>query len=704
MKFLALLLATINLIPAPMECISKDGYFQVPRELTYSVTTGKILECQMSVADFEDFLTSSSCWKGAVPVKNKPSLKVSVGTRFYKGATEWGTQEGYELTVEAKGIAIRAATPQGAFYATQTLCQLLDGDKIPCCVIKDEPSYSYRGLMVDVSRHFFSVDCIVKQLDAMALLKMNRFHFHLVDGQGWRLELDSHPELVRQTAFREELMYGHPTHFINVPDGYVPGTVWDEPGCYGGYYSKEQIRQIVEYARKRGIDVIPEIEMPGHSTELYAVHPELFCTEIHKKSSICPGKEETFSFFAEIVSEVMDLFPSKYIHIGGDEAAKDNWRDCVDCQSRMRQENLKSVEELQSWFIGRMDRFVAAKGRHIIGWDEIMQGGLTQGATVMSWNGVEQGSEAMEMGHDVIMSPTKFCYLDYYQSAQQFEPMAIGGYVPLSKTYSFPMPESSHLLGIQGNLWTEYIVTQQHLEYMLYPRSFAIAELGWSPNEKRKDFEDFRQRALLLGEKMSEMGYTVFDLRQERPIDDSQGVQEIVSLANGKKCSLTLLDSGRTKKVGKSLTNGRNTGTVGALRFSEKAELVVDLETAQEIHVISPYFLRHNIDKSAALPSLVTFQVSSDGVDFRTIGTARPMLDDATLTWAIVPVNLFCREKEVRYIKLVVTPSETCLNLATHRETNISWDAHVGSGRFQQVGLTPEDYCKTIVMTEIVVN
>ena len=291
MKFLTIILATINLIPAPKECVCKDDYFQIPRELTYSVTTGQAPKCDMSVIDFENFL-ASCLGNEVVPVKKNPSLKVSIGTRFYKGATEWGTQEGYELSVEAKGIAIRAATPMGAFYALQTLFQLLDGNKIPFCTIKDEPSYPYRGIMVDVSRHFFSVDCILKQLDAMALLKMNRFHFHLVDGQGWRLELDSHPELVRQTAFREELMYGHPTHFKNIPDGYEPGTVWDEPGCYGGYYSKEQIRQIVEYASKRGIVVIPEIEMPGHSTELYAVHPELFCTEIHKKSSICPGQED----------------------------------------------------------------------------------------------------------------------------------------------------------------------------------------------------------------------------------------------------------------------------------------------------------------------------------------------------------------------------------------------------------------------------
>ncbi|MDY0102989.1 MAG: family 20 glycosylhydrolase [Lentimicrobium sp.] len=415
--------------------------------------------------------------------------------------------EGYYLEVNKKFITIKANTTQGIFYGVQSLFQLLPElpnkstiqknrrVKIASCKITDYPRFTYRGLHLDVCRHFYPVEFVKKYIDIMSMYKMNTLHWHLTDDQGWRLEIKKYPLLTEISAFRKSTAIGRNTGEDNIP--------------YGGFYSQEQAREVVEYAASRQVEVIPEIEMPGHAIAALAAYPELSCTggphEVWTQWGIndeifCAGNDETFNFLQNILLEVMDIFPSKYIHIGGDEAPKTRWESCEKCQQRMKDENLKDEHELQSYFIKRMEKFVSKHGRQIIGWDEILEGGLAPGATVMSWRGMEGGIEAARSGHDVIMTPTDYCYLDYYQADPAGEPFGIGGYVPLKKVYSFePVPdvltekESKHILGAQGNIWTEYIAKPDMVEYMVYPRALALAEINWSPKEAR-NWEDFNRR------------------------------------------------------------------------------------------------------------------------------------------------------------------------------------------------------------------
>lgn len=599
------------------------------------------------------------------PCSYSPAEGVNPCTEPLFAKSRNGKPDSYTLTVTPEKIVIRASTPGGRFYALQTLEQLKTSDAagrtvIPCCSIEDAPAYPYRGLMIDVSRHFRSVEFIKKQLDAMALLKLNVFHFHLVDAVGWRLQLDGYPELTQQCSFRREVEWIGDPKLLPVPEDYVPGTVYDKPECYGGYYTKAQIREIIDYAAQRCITVIPEIEMPGHSSELAVVHPEIFCTvpdTLVKSASVCPGKEETYRFFTGVLEEVMELFPSRYIHIGGDEAGKEYWSRCLDCRRMMEENGLQSVEELQSFFIRRIDKFVSSRGRRIIGWDEIMQGGLSEGATVMSWRGTEGGLKAIEMGHDVIMTPTAYCYLDYFQGAPQFEPKAIGGYVPLSKTYSFAMLSNPHLLGVQGNLWSEYIVKDEHYEYMLYPRVFAIAELGWTPEGRRTDYADFRQRALELCRTLNSRGYTTFDLENEIISDqDVPGSGKSKVLSSG--CSSTI--EGERVPWNYSIQRLTDNDLRAYLYFKGPSSVTVDLGRECDIHTVCPYFVRNRGSRESALPSSVSVSVSADGVAFRHIAATAPMADDGPLSWAAVPVPVFCNERAVRYVRVEFTPSATC--------------------------------------------
>jgi hexosaminidase len=419
--------------------------------------------------------------------------------------------EGYTLVVTPKRILIKAGTAVGLFYAVQTIRQLLPADvekdsivnnitlTVPSCEIADSPRFGYRGMHLDVGRHLFSVEYIKRYIDMIALHKMNTFHWHLTEDQGWRIEIKKYPKLTEVGAFRKETIVGKPGKNTPVYDG-IP---------YGGFYSQEEVRNIVEYAKSRFVTIIPEIEMPGHSLAAIAAYPGLSCTggpfEVGKKWGIvedvyCAGKEETFNFLEDVLTEVIDLFPGKYVHIGGDECPKTRWLKCPLCQKRIKAEGLKDEKELQSYFIKRIEKFIVSKGKRLIGWDEILEGGLAPEATVMSWRGVAGGIDAAKQGHDVIMSPNSFVYLDYYQCEPAGQPLAIGGYLPLEKVYSFDpqfpelnAEENKHILGLQGNVWTEYIGTPQHMEYMAFPRAFAISEIGWTQGPK-KDFEDFLAR------------------------------------------------------------------------------------------------------------------------------------------------------------------------------------------------------------------
>ena len=412
--------------------------------------------------------------------------------------------EGYELNVSKNDITIKSKHAKGAFYAVQSLIQLLplpsdlNSFKIPCLRIKDQPQFTYRGMHLDVGRHFFSVDFIKKYIDLMARLKMNTFHWHLTEDQGWRIEIKKYPKLQEIAAFRKETLIGHYNDQPHQFDG--------KP--YGGFYTQEQIKEVVAYAKTRQVTIIPEIEMPGHSQAAIAAYPELGCSgeqvEVATKWGVfdevyCP-KESTFKFLEDVIDEVVALFPGKYIHIGGDEAPKTNWKNCAHCQKLVKKEGLKDEHGLQSYFIARMEKYINTKGKQIIGWDEILEGGLAPNATVMSWRGTSGAVQAAKEGHDVILTPGSHCYFDHYQSENENEPLAIGGFLPLEKVYHFnPIPEgltdkeATYVLGAQGNVWTEYMETEKQVEYMAFPRAVALSEVLWSSPE-HKNYSDFIHR------------------------------------------------------------------------------------------------------------------------------------------------------------------------------------------------------------------
>jgi hexosaminidase len=413
--------------------------------------------------------------------------------------------------VGKREVAVRAKGSAGLFYGVQSLLQLLPPEvfstqvaqrvawTIPCLKIQDQPRFKWRGFMLDVSRHFFSKTEIERVLEMMALHKLNVFHWHLVDDQGWRIEIKKYPKLTEVGAWRTGVGFKLDPKST---------TAYGPDGRYGGYYTQEETREIVAYAQARHITIVPEIEMPGHSSAALSAYPQLSCfggpynTDMSSgifKGIYCAGSDEPFAFLQDVLAEVMELFPGSFIHIGGDEVPKDNWKKCPKCQDRMKAEGLKNERELQSYFIRRIERFINERGRRVIGWSEIAEGGLPEHAAIMDWIG--GGVEAARAGHDVVMSPTKYCYLDAYQSTNRAnEPKAMGGFLPLEQVYSFePFPSDlepefrRHILGGQGNLWTEYIPNLKQAEYMALPRLSALAEVLWSPSGLR-DYEDFTRR------------------------------------------------------------------------------------------------------------------------------------------------------------------------------------------------------------------
>ena len=434
--------------------------------------------------------------------------------------------EGYILEVQKNRIEIKAAKPAGFFYATQTLRQLLPVEieslqkqenidwLVPVVSITDNPAFKWRGFMLDVVRHFFAKEDVFRLIDNLALHKINTLHLHLVDDQGWRIEIKKYPKLTEVGAWRvdrEDKAWNS-----------RPKQEAGEKATYGGFYTQNDIKEMVAYAQSRFITIVPEIEMPAHVTCALAAYPQLSCTGgpftvlpggVWPITDIyCAGNDSTFLFLEDVLSEVIDLFPSKYIHIGGDEATKTEWEKCPKCKVRIRTEKLKDVKELQSYFIKRMEKFVNSKNRVLLGWDEILEGGLPAEATVMSWRGMQGGIEAAKQGHDVVMSPNSYAYFDYYQGPKDQEPLAIGGYLPLSKVYSLnPIPEeldaeaAKHILGGQANLWTEYIPNIKHAEYMVFPRISALAEAVWSPKDV-KNWEDFSRRIQLFMKRYDQMG------------------------------------------------------------------------------------------------------------------------------------------------------------------------------------------------------
>jgi hexosaminidase len=481
-----------HIIPKPLSEIMKQGIFILDKN-TNIVTVNQL----STVSDyFESYLKETF----RLELSQEKSAKEIV-FKIDKSITN---EEGYELEIKKNKISITSRNAKGAFYAVQSLLQLLPikttskSIAIQCLEIKDAPRFSYRGMHLDVARHFFSVAFIKKYINLMAMLKMNTFHWHLTEDQGWRIEIKKYPKLQEIAAFRNETLIGHYSEQPHKFDGKK----------YGGFYTQKEIKDIVKYASERQITIIPEIEMPGHSQAAIAAYPALGCTgeqfEVATKWGVfeevyCP-KESTFKFLEDVIDEVAALFPGKYIHIGGDEAPKTRWKECKHCQKRIKNEGLKDEHELQNYFITRMEKYINSKGKQIIGWDEILEGGLAPNATVMSWRGTSGAVEAAKQKHNVILTPNSHCYFDHYQSDHENEPLAIGGFLPLEKVYSFdPIPEaltkeeSTSVLGAQGNVWTEYLKTPEKVEYMAFPRAIALAEVVWSSKEN-KNYPDFIKR------------------------------------------------------------------------------------------------------------------------------------------------------------------------------------------------------------------
>ena len=520
----------IDVIPMPRSVEYHSGNFTISPETKFY--TNLSAESRQALTDYLEGTSLSS-----VPFAESATGNNGIELNLCDSSIVTGN-EAYRIEIVKKGVRLSANTETGIFYGLQTLLQLLnngDNKTLPALTINDSPRFPYRGLHLDVSRHFFDKEFVKKQLNAMAYFKMNRLHWHLTDGAGWRIEIKKYPRLTSFAAWRP---------FDKLHDWWVEGRTFceqDDPRAVGGYYTQDDIREVVAYAAERHITIIPEIEMPGHSEEVLATYPELSCSgKPYVNADFCIGTEKTFEFLENVLLEVIDLFPSEYIHIGGDEASKSSWKTCPRCQKRMADEHLNSVDELQSYMIHRIEKFLNDHGRKIIGWDEIIEGGLSPTATVMSWRGEEGGIKAVKAGNQAIMTPGKYCYLDAFQDAPNTQPMAIGGYLTLEKVYSFePVPDSLStkeaelILGVQGNVWTEHIPTPEHYEYMIYPRILALAEIGWSPSEVKK-WDNFHTRALQAVNILREQGYNPFPLEKEIG-DKPESYQKVNHLAIGKK-------------------------------------------------------------------------------------------------------------------------------------------------------------------------
>lgn len=489
----------VQLIPAPAQLNLKSGSFIVGSNtvIHYSDATSKKSAVQLHEYLYKNYGINLSLLSGKPEKSNQVISFVSAKARV---------KESYTLRVGAAVIEI-TGDDAGMFYGLQTLFQLISvkdqKPEVPCLEISDSPRYAYRGIMQDVGYHIYPVSFIKSQIEMLAKYKMNVYHWHLTEDHGWRIEIKKYPKLTSVGAFRAGTQISNYTDSLNGND-HLP---------YGGFYTQDEIREVVAYAAERHVTVIPEIELPGHSLAALAAYPELACGDNPGPFKVaehwgifedvyCVGKENTFKFLEDVLTEVMALFPSPYIHIGGDECPKERWKVCKFCQKRIKDNHLKNEFELQSYFVKRIEKFVNSRGRKIIGWDEILEGGLAPNATVMSWRNIEEGIKAAKQGHDVVMSPLSHVYFDFIQGKRELEPLAIGwGYNSLPRVYNYdPTPavlsdkEKEHIIGVEAAIWTEHMDTHRKVEYMLYPRLMALAEIAWTPLEKKDSVSFFEER------------------------------------------------------------------------------------------------------------------------------------------------------------------------------------------------------------------
>ena len=506
-----------NIIPQPSYVQEKQGTFDLAHNNNI-LYAGKHPEVNQIIDNFMEQVLGDY----GLRLQANKSKKAGILLQDKKSLNE----EAYELSVVANKVVIKASAPAGFFYALRTVNQLILADKnhtlLPCILVKDAPRFSYRGFLIDAGRYYLPLKDVKKAIDLAANYKLNRFHWHLTDDQGWRLEIKKYPRLTEKGSVRSNSAIGtwdqyYPRHY----DGKE----------HSGYYTQDEIRDIVRYAADRQITIVPEIEMPGHALAALSVYPEYACS-FHSSLDLMAGagisdqvycpKPQTFRFIKDILTEIASLFPGEYIHIGGDECPKTSWKQCEDCQALIRKENLKDEFELHAYFIQQVEKIAEGLGRKLIGWDEVLEGGLPLKATVMSWRGEAGGIKAAQLGNNVIMTPNTYCYLDYYQENPEFAPLAIGGFISLEQVYDYePIPEAltaeeaKHIMGIQGNIWGEYVATIEKFEYMAFPRLLAIAEVAWSQPENKnrelfisrlkKEFSFFRKRNVIHAVNISDL-------------------------------------------------------------------------------------------------------------------------------------------------------------------------------------------------------
>ena len=608
----------IRLIPFPVYMQAEEGMYAPEGGVTTVYTN-------LKGAERKDLLQSAADGPMALRAVGKAE-KAHVRLLLDGLDPAFTSPEAYRVEITPHGADCYACDVKGLFYALQTL-QQLDGQlmpagtgehSLPLVKIFDEPRLMWRGWHMDVSRHFFDKEFIKKQLRMMARYKINRFHWHLTDDSGWRLALKRYPQLTDLTAFRPQALW---EDWVNAGGRFCAPK---SAGAYGGFFSQKDVREIVEYARKLHITVVPEIEIPGHSRAVLAAFPELACSgRAYENSELCLGNEKTFEFVTGVLEEVIRLFPGEYIHIGGDEADRSHWARCPKCRALMERENLGDVSQLQSWFTRKLEDWLAARDRKLLGWDEIMEGGLSPRATVMAWRGERYAAAAAQAGHDVVMTPWQ-CYLDNAQDDPTIEPRGVGGYVPLRLTYECePVPAeldeaaSAHILGLQGNVWTERIATEQHAEYMIYPRICAIAENGWTLPEN-KSWERFQGYVLDEVDFLHENGYNAFNVATEKgDREEAQGVIE--HLAVGVEPVYTHQPSPKYPAQGVgTLTDGMR----GSFNYQQgqwlgfensDCEVTLELDSVQAVHEIFADFMQR-ADQWIWLPSEVTISASEDGM------------------------------------------------------------------------------------------
>jgi len=622
-----------SIIPLPQSMKMKEGHFTINESTKlYMNLKGKdkrMMRKYLQTLPYEFLIGGSKDNKNIIKLNIITEKKNEKG----KSCSETDKQK-YTLNISSQQIEITASDAIGIFYGIQSLLQLTRHTSattynVACAEITDYPRFKYRGLMLDVSRHFFPKEFIFRQIDALAYFKINYFHLHLTDAAGWRIQIKKYPKLTEETAYRTESDWNK--WWVNGNRLYCKK---DNKEGYGGYYTQHDIKEIVKYAALRHITIIPEIEMPGHSEEVLYAYPELSCSgKPYQNGELCIGKEITFRFLENVLKEVIKLFPSEYIHIGGDEANKNTWKTCPLCQKRMKDEHLKNEEELQSYLICRIERFLNSRGRKLLGWDEIIEGKLASKATVMSWRGEQGGIEAAKSGHHAIMTPEAYCYINNVQDAPDKQPTSNGGYLPLDKVYSYePIPDSLkntpaslYIDGLQANLWTEHITSSRYAEYMTFPRILAISEVGWTkPDIAGRTYENFRNRVLEANKYLALKGYNVFDLEQEEG-HRKESMNLIMHDAIGKKVQYNSPYSQRYKANGDStLTDGKRgdwsygDGAWQGFITHNKVDVTIDMEKTIDIHDISADFMQSSGPYVFA-PAEIIISTSDDGINFKQI-------------------------------------------------------------------------------------